>query len=58
MKDYILSYKSMILQGNLQENIEIIWTQLYILMLLLCKIHLNRGNNMLNEQFYIISTYI
>jgi len=24
MKDYILSYKSMILQGNLQENIEII----------------------------------
>ena len=22
MKDYILSYKSMILQGNLQENIE------------------------------------
>jgi len=27
-------------------------------MLLLCKIHLNRGNNMLNEQFYIISTYI
>ena len=34
MKDYILSYKSMILQGNLQENIEIIWTQLYISLIL------------------------
>ena len=33
MKDYILSYKSMILQGNLQENIEIIWTQLYIFLI-------------------------
>ncbi len=37
MKDYILSYKSMILQGNLQENIEIIWTQLYIFLILKTK---------------------